>query len=86
MDIDELIKHVKQKAELLEHEQPQEFQAQVVNTVVAPAKKNPVDKENKTYHLNDFLFYDNDTFLRMAYQVVLQRLPDKTGLENSKET
>jgi len=80
LDIDDLIKQVKQKAEQLEKEQPQEFQAEVLNTVVAPEEK---DSDDKQYHFDDFRFYDNPTFLKLAYKVVLKRLPDKIGLENS---
>ena len=83
MDIDELIRQIKDQAKQLEHEQPLEFQAEVINTVAAPDKKNTLEKKTRTWHLYDLIFYDNETFLNKAYQVVLQRQPDEIGLENA---
>ncbi len=83
MDIDELIRQIKDQAKQLEHEQPLEFQAEVINTVAAPDKKNTLEKKTRTWHLYDLIFYDNETFLNKAYQVVLQRRPDEIGLENA---
>lgn len=84
MEIDELIKQVKLKAELLEQQQPQEFQAKVLNTVVAPDEDWVEEDEiAKSYHCDDFLIYDNQQFLELAYSVVLKRAPDDTGLASS---
>jgi len=81
LDIDDLIKQVKQKAEQLEKEQPQEFQSVVLNTLTVP--KEDESTEFKSFHRDDFLVYDSHKFLTMAYEVILKRKPDQVGLENS---
>jgi len=83
LDIDELIRQVKQQAQELEKDQPQEFQAVVLNTVVAPPEDEEKEMDAKQYHRDDFLVYEHQKFLELAYQVALKRKPDQVGLENS---
>lgn len=90
MDLDQIIRLVKQEAAHLEVEQAIDFR----DTRDADVDLQPVDwpaldtlkltqlPVQDTYHARDFLFLDDLTFVRNAYQVALGRAADTSGLSN----
>jgi SAM-dependent methyltransferase len=90
MDLEQIIRLVKQEAAHLETEQVRNIR----DVDEIPVDLQPVDwptldtlkltqlPVQSSYHARDFLFLDDVTFVRNAYQVALGRVADTSGLSN----
>lgn len=90
MDLEQIIRLVKQEAAHLEVEQAGDLRDSRDNQVdLQPVDWPTLDTLKLTqlpvqdlYHARDFLFLDDVTFVRNAYQVALGRVADTSGLGN----
>ena len=50
------------------------------NSSLPPLKLQPALEKRERYQVNDLLVFHDDAFVRAAYEVILKREPDDTGL------